>query len=62
MSGGDYAIFVERPIAVALLAVGALVLLMGLVPSFLRARVLMAESSVVSSAIAVSSKRSSVFV
>jgi TctA family transporter len=36
MSGGDYAIFLQRPVAVALLAVGAVVLLIGLVPSILR--------------------------
>jgi len=36
MSGGDYAIFLERPIAVTLLAIGAAVLLLGLVPPLWR--------------------------
>jgi putative tricarboxylic transport membrane protein len=40
MSGGSYAIFIERPIAVTLFAIGALVLLVGLLPSLLRKRVL----------------------
>jgi len=39
MSGGDYAIFLQRPIAVTLFAVGALVLLLGLVPPLLHKRV-----------------------
>jgi len=38
MSGGDYAIFFERPIATALLAIGILVPFVGLVPSLLRRR------------------------
>ena len=38
MSGGDYAIFFERPIATTLLAIGALVLVLGLAPSLLRRR------------------------
>jgi putative tricarboxylic transport membrane protein len=38
MSGGDYGIFVERPIAIALFAIGALVLLIGAMPSLLRRR------------------------
>jgi len=39
MSGGDYAIFLQRPIAITLFAIGALVLLLGLVPPLLRKRV-----------------------
>ncbi|MFL6804923.1 MAG: tripartite tricarboxylate transporter permease, partial [Xanthobacteraceae bacterium] len=38
MSGGDYMIFFERPIATALLAVGILVPLLGGVPALLRRR------------------------
>jgi TctA family transporter len=38
MSGGDYSIFLERPIAVTLLAIGAAVLLLGLVPPLWRRR------------------------
>jgi putative tricarboxylic transport membrane protein len=38
MSGGDYGIFVERPIAIALFAIGALVLAIGAMPSLLRRR------------------------
>jgi len=38
MSGGDYGIFLHRPIAVALFAVGAIVLLLGLTPSMFRSR------------------------
>jgi putative tricarboxylic transport membrane protein len=38
MSGGDYAIFVQRPIAVTLFAIGAAVLALGLGPSILRNR------------------------
>ncbi len=36
MSGGDYAIFLERPIALAMFALGAAVLLAGAAPSVLR--------------------------
>jgi putative tricarboxylic transport membrane protein len=36
MSGGEYTIFFERPIAVALFLIGAAVLLIGAVPSLLR--------------------------
>jgi putative tricarboxylic transport membrane protein len=39
MSGGDYAIFFQRPIALTLFAIGALVLLLALVPPLLRKRV-----------------------
>ena len=45
MSGGDYAIFLQRPIALALMAIGALVLLSGLVPSLLRRRTPLKEAS-----------------
>ena len=45
MSGGDYAIFLERPIALVLMGIGALVLLSGLVPSWLRRRVPLKEAS-----------------
>jgi putative tricarboxylic transport membrane protein len=38
MSGGDYGIFLHRPIAVALFGVGAVVLLLGLTPSMFRSR------------------------
>ena len=38
MSGGDYAIFFERPIATALLAIGILVPFLGAVPALLRRR------------------------
>jgi putative tricarboxylic transport membrane protein len=36
MSGGDYAIFFERPIATALLAIGVLVPFLGAVPALMR--------------------------
>ena len=36
MSGGDYAIFLERPIALTLLAIGVAVLLLGLLPPLWR--------------------------
>jgi putative tricarboxylic transport membrane protein len=45
MSGGDYAIFLQRPIALVLMGIGALVLLSGLVPSWLRRRVPLKEAS-----------------
>ena len=45
MSGGDYAIFLERPIAVALFAIGAIVLLLGVVPSLLRKRAGLKEAA-----------------
>jgi putative tricarboxylic transport membrane protein len=38
MSGGDYAVFFERPIAIALFAIGLVVLLVGVMPSLLRRR------------------------
>jgi putative tricarboxylic transport membrane protein len=38
MSGGDYGIFLHRPIAVALFAVGAIVLGLGFAPSMFRNR------------------------
>jgi len=39
MSGGDYGIFFERPIAIALFAIGGVVLLLlGLAPSVMRRR------------------------
>jgi putative tricarboxylic transport membrane protein len=45
MSGGDYAIFLQRPIALVLMAIGVLVLLSGLVPSRLRRRMKLKEAS-----------------
>jgi putative tricarboxylic transport membrane protein len=45
MSGGDYAIFLQRPIALVLMAIGVLVLLSGLVPSWLRRRMKLKEAS-----------------
>jgi putative tricarboxylic transport membrane protein len=45
MSGGDYAIFFERPITVVLLVLGALLLVIGLVPAVLRRRVLLKEAA-----------------
>ena len=46
MSGGDYAIFFQRPIAVALFAVGVVVLLLGLAPSLRRKQEQVQENTI----------------
>jgi putative tricarboxylic transport membrane protein len=45
MSGGEYTIFLYRPITVALLAVGLLLLTIGLVPAVLRRRARLKEAA-----------------
>jgi TctA family transporter len=45
MSGGDYTIFLQRPITVALLAIGALLLTVGLIPAVMRRRARLREAA-----------------
>ena len=45
MSGGDYTIFLQRPITVALLVVGALLLAAGLMPAIMRRRTRIKEAA-----------------
>ena len=45
MSGGDYTIFLHRPITVALLASALLLLTIGLVPAVLRRRARLKEAA-----------------